>query len=682
MIDQLQHLLAWVNGHPTLTLVALFLGCIAESMVVIGMVIPTAALLLPVGALVALGSLQFWPTVGVAVAGALVGDSINFFVGRRWGARALDSKLAERYSMAIARSRSLFARHGAKALVIARFVGLVRPFISAIAGTYGMSPLRFLAVEVFACVLWAAPHIAAGVVFGASLSLAAEVATRFAILLIAMLIALGLLVWAVNGAVSLIQQRANGWLSAMLDWSQRHRQLGRLGQWLADSNQPETPALAVLALLLFAAGWLWLALWWGLGAGTPGLFDTMAWQGAQDYRSPLATALAMAVAQFADWQVYLPVAVIVLLALLSQGRTRAAAHWLAAVAFGAALSLALYWLLKVPDPINYFRGKSAVRFGGRDLVLATVIYAFLPVLLATDRSKNLRTLYYAAVTGLIGLMLAADVYLGTVWLSTGLFAVVFGGLWVTLLGIGYRRHGAEAIPAREVLPLALGVLIAAAALESSSELRHEFESQGPAQHRIAAPAWWSGGFSDLPAYRVDASGLERQPLSVQWRGELDRIDSGLRAAGWEVPQPLSWESSLRWLAVSAPIATLPILPQLHAGKHQALMLRKGVDDDDQWVIRLWSSGWYAGGQAIWVGTLVHQTGRRPLGLLRYPRNEHDYVSALAALGTAPAGFEARRATHTRRDANDSAWNGAVWLLRPRGALPSTDAATPTPSQAP
>lgn len=663
MIERLAVVPDWVAAHPTASLVILFLCCAAESIIVLGVLIPTTLVLLAGGALVALGALELGPVLTASVLGAVFGDSLNFWAGRRWGRRALESHYALRYQEAIARSQRLFDRHGAKALVLARFIGLVRPFVAAIAGAYRMSHARFLAVEFFAAALWAGPIVLVGVVFGASIGLASEVATRLAILLLASLVVLGVLVWLVGLAVGGLQVRAGGWIARFLDWSHRHRRVGRLGEWLADPAQPETPALAVLALLLFALGWLWLRLQWG-GGNAPGTFDTLVWQGVLELRTPLVTALALSVEQLTDWEVYAPVAATVFVTLLLLGRTRAAAHWLAAVAFGAALSLGLYALLTVPDPINYFRGEPAVRFAGRDLVLATVIYGFLPVLLTTGRRQGLRALYYAVTAVLLVAMLAADVYLGSVWMSTGLFAVVFGAVWVTLLGVGYRRHGAEPIPAREVLPLALGVLIASATLQGSAELRREVATPDPVERPLAASAWWNGAWAGLPAYRIDAAGLDRQPLTLQWRGDLARIEAALRARGWESPPPLSPRSALRWLAVSAPLAELPVLPQVHADRHEALRLRKRDGDDTQWLLRLWPSDRRIGSLPLWIGTLTEQTGRRAWRLVRYPRTGKDYDSPLEALEPAPPGFEARLVRHPRRDTEVPGWSGRLWLLRP------------------
>ncbi len=663
MIDLLRTVLAWVAAHPGWALTFVFLCCMGESIIVLGFLIPTTLVLLAAGALVGVGSLGFWPAVAAAVLGAVGGDSINFWVGRYWGTLALDSHYAQRYKEPIARSRRMFENHGAKALVLARFIGLVRPFVAAIAGAYRMSPVRFLAVELFASFFWAAPLVVLGVVFGASLDLAAEVAARLAILLVALLVVMALLLWLVSVAVGGVQRRAGDWIATLLDWSHRHRRLGRLGQWLADPAQPETPALAMLAVALFLLGWLWMGLWWG-GGQPPGTLDLLSWQAVQDLRTPITTVMALGLAQLAEWEVYAPVGAVVLVTLLLLRRMRAAAHWLAAVAFGTAMSLGLYWLVEVPDPVNFSRGLAAVQFGGRDLVLATVIYGFVPVLLGTNRSQAMRKLYYGVAAALIVLMLAADVYRGAVWLSTGLFSVVFGAIWVTLLGVGYRLHGAEGIPAREVLPLAAGVLLAAATLQSSAEMRRDLAAQADSMRVLPAAAWWRSAYDELPAYRVDATGHNMQPLAVQWRGDLPRIEAALRAAGWEAPLPVTWDSALRWLAVKAPITELPVLPQVHAGAHQALMLRRALARDEQWLIRLWPSGAYAGGVPVWIGTVTTQTSRGALRLVRYPQTELDYDAPLAALDGPLPGFEARRVHHAGREAGNPGWSGELWLLRP------------------
>ncbi|HUS24992.1 MAG TPA: VTT domain-containing protein [Candidatus Binatia bacterium] len=680
-MTHLQPLLDWLGAHPGLGLICVLLISLCDSLLVISIVVPAMPLMFGIGALTALDALAFWPCVAAVSAGAVAGDSISFWFGRRFGKEMFASRLAKRYPEMVARSERFFEQHGKKSIFIGRFVGLVRPFIPAIAAAHGMRWAVFVALDAFAGLCWALAYMTPGVVFGASLGLASEVAARLATLLLTLLVLVTALIWVADRVVRRAQRRAGRWIDAMLDWSARHRTVGRLGGWLADPAQPETPALAALALGLFAVGAFMLLVWWGVGQQVPPAADQLAWQLSQDLRTPVTTALAVAAGSLSNWKVYAPVAATVLLTLWLGGHVRAAAHWLAALGFGVMLSCGLRALVHVTDPAHFYHLPVAGHTAGFDLVIATAIYAFVPVLLTTQRPPAVRARYYGVAASLIVLMLLGELYLGGVWLSVGVTAVLFGTLWVAVLGVGYRRHGALPIAGRELLPAVIGVLVAATTLAGAFELQHDRSKTIAQMQRLPSAAWWNGRYAELPAYRMDNTGREKQPLTVQWAGELNDINGALHRAGWQEPPVLSWTTALRWLAPSAPLAELPLLPQAHAGAHQALMLRKPMgavadgDYEQEAVIRLWPSGARIERLPLWIGTLSTQTGQRTLRLMRYPRTDRDFDLPLAALSPAPAGFEARRVQHRRREADVSLWTGGVWLLRPARA----EAAPPAPA---
>lgn len=663
MLDHLQFVLDWVAQNPDWTLALLAFACAGESLVVLGVLIPTTLVLLLTGGFVAAGALPFWPAAIAATLGAVVGDLVNFWVGRRYGERLLQSSWAARYQAPIERSRVLFAQHGAKALVIGRFVGLVRPFIAAIAGACRMSPMAFILIELIAAFAWAVPQLVVGVAFGASLDLAAEVATRLAVVILALLVFLVLLVWAIKASISFVQGHGQRWITALLDWSHRHRRVGRLGEWLADPSQPETPGLAVLALLLLSISALWLWLWWGLAAHHPTPFDALAYQGMKNLHTPLGLALAVGLAQLGEWPVYLPVATTVLLVLVMQKRIHAAYHWVAALGFASVIVLGLTLLLVLPDPLQYYRGELGARFSGRELVMATVVYGFLPVLLATGASRAARITFYAVGLGLIGLIALAQVYLGAQWLSVGAFSVVIGSLWTALLALGYRRHGASPLHLPRMLA-AMGVFCLAAGFAWSHEFGGDLSAVTPsAQSQQDVQAWWRNGYKHLPAYRVDMSGVIKQPLNVQWLGPLENIEVALEAAGWSPPEAPNWRNLLRWLS-RAPLAQLPILPQTNAAADQALIVRKSLNENRQAVLRLWPSEWTIAGQPLWIGSITEQRPRSVLRLVQLPETFPEYSSPMQALNPTPPGFLIRRsAAHPGRE-NLHRWNGSVWLLRP------------------
>jgi uncharacterized membrane protein SirB2 len=293
----------------------------------------------------------------------------------------------------------------------------------------------------------------------------------------------------------------------------------------------------------------------------------------------------------------------------------------------------------------------------RDLVMATVIYAFIPVLLATERPLRLRVLFYGASTVLILLIVTAQLYLGAQWYSLALFCVVIALAWVALLSLGYRRHRPDAIRARSfLLPIAV-VFIAAAGMQWSRPF--------PVTPREAEPAMmigdqeWQHGIRHrhLPAQRQDIAGRPKQPLNLQWAGALDVITARLHESGWQDVTPVSPLSTLRWLTSSTPIEQLPVLRQVHAGVHQALAVRLPLDHDHQYLLRLWPSGVrLASGEPVWIGSVSIQQAQSFYKLLRYPVTLPDDPPIEQLLSTIGG--------------TERFHNGAVWLLE------STAAAAP------
>ena len=223
MLEHAQSLLAWIGAHPGESLVLLFLVSMLDAIFIVGAFVPAAVVLFAMGALVALGSLELWPTAFVAGAGALAGDALSFAMGRHYGERLFQSRILLRYPDFVAGGRRFFARHGGKGVMLARFLGPVRSITPAFAGASGMSWLLFVVADAIAALMWALVFLVPGVLFGASLGLAAEVATRLAGLLVLNIALLLFGIWAARAAIGLFSTRAERWVRDLLEWSRRHR---------------------------------------------------------------------------------------------------------------------------------------------------------------------------------------------------------------------------------------------------------------------------------------------------------------------------------------------------------------------------------------------------------------------------------------------------------------------------
>ncbi len=621
-MNELQAAIDWLARYPALSVVLLFLFCAMESLIVLGTLIPTTLVLFAAGAAVTFGLFEFWQMVVVATAGAMAGDYLNFWFGRRYGERVLQSKWALRYPEAIRRSRALMDRNGVQGLLIGRYVGLIRPFVGALAGAHGMSPVKFLLIELVSCLSWACGLIVLGVMFSASLALATEVAARLAVLVVVLIVVVWLGFVLSRSAIGYAQGHAENGLHRLLDWSHRHRRLGRLGEALADPQQPEAPGLVIVAGLLLVAGAIWLSLWLGLGwREHPPALDALIYQGMRDLQTPWATAAAVALAQLGEWEVYVPVALATLVALAWKSRDRATAHWVAAVALGAVISLGLFALPGFNTPLEFYQGELSAHFSGRELALATIIYGFIPVLLSTRRKTSARIRFYGSASTLLMLILLAELYLGALWFSMALYAMLSGLIWIAALGLGYRRHRAERVAGVHFVPLVLGTFIVAAVAHWSTGYLPRAEAAQPKWplKTLTRQAWLAGGYNQLPTQRVDMAGRQKTVFDIQWAGDLKKIERALAIKGWSWPYRLSVSNMLRWLATDAKINELPVLPHVHEGRHQALMLRRDIDDQHQHLLQLWPTTFrLREGKRIWVGQITAQRSKIRYRFLHYP----------------------------------------------------------------
>lgn len=620
MTELAHQFLDWISANPGAALALLFFGSALDAIFIVGAFVPAGVLLFGVGALIGLDRLALWPSVLLAASGAVIGDALSFWLGRHYGERLFEHRWLARYPDTLARSRRFFAEHGGKGVMAARFLGPVRAITPALAGASRMPTWLFLLTDSLAAVAWAFAYLGPGIAFGASLELAAEVAGRLALLLLGLFL-LALLAFALaRGLVASLAKHAEHWLGRLLDYSRRHRRLGRFGAALADPYQPETPVLAGLAVLLSVLGALLLILCLGsaLHAG-PLWLDAATYQSLRELRTPWGVSLAALLVQLGDWRVYGAVGLAVLLGLGVERQPRAMAHWLAAAGFGTLLSFGMGLVPLLVPPHVYFQHPPTVPGAGRDLPLAITLYGFLAVVLTTGRAPLLRALIYGLAITLVVLLTLTQLYLGMLWLSQAVAVTLVGVIWVALLGLGYRRHRARPVPGGYFLllvPVAIGfaLLMPRSAPEGAIP-----PDVGLIEQRLSENDWWRDGWQQLPTQRVDLAGRIRQPFRLQWAGDAAAIRSSLEHSGWTAPPSLAGSRVLSWLSPATPMAELPLLPKAHAGRHQALLMRRDYDGNRQLTLRLWPSGFGTDrDEPIWLGMIDIQQRRRLLFLLNVP----------------------------------------------------------------
>lgn len=141
----------------------------AESGLLVGFFLPGDSFLFLAGALVAshVIGLPIWLLgAGVFVA-AVAGDQVGYLIGRRFGPGLFSRPDSRFFSQANAhRAQLFFNHHGAKAVILARFVPVVRTFVPATAGVGTMDRRRFTIYNLIGAALWSVGIVAAGFFFG------------------------------------------------------------------------------------------------------------------------------------------------------------------------------------------------------------------------------------------------------------------------------------------------------------------------------------------------------------------------------------------------------------------------------------------------------------------------------------------------------------------------------------
>jgi len=162
-----RHLSDVIQHYGVWTYLILFLIVFCETGLVVTPFLPGDSLLFAVGTFAALGALDLWLAMALLMVAAILGDSLNYAIGARVGPRVFRQEgvrfLNRRH---LERTHAFYERYGAKTIVIARFVPIVRTFAPFVAGIGRMHHGRFQIYNIIGGVAWVNLFVWAGFFFG------------------------------------------------------------------------------------------------------------------------------------------------------------------------------------------------------------------------------------------------------------------------------------------------------------------------------------------------------------------------------------------------------------------------------------------------------------------------------------------------------------------------------------
>ncbi len=157
---------AWIAQYGEWIYLVLFLIVFGETGLVVLPFLPGDSLLFIAGAVGANGALDPVLLAFLLIAAAVLGNTVNYSVGRYLGPRVFTSHFKFLDQAALMKTHAFYEKHGGKTIVLSRFVPIFRTFAPFVAGVGSMNILRFQLFNITGAVLWVGGLVTLGYFFG------------------------------------------------------------------------------------------------------------------------------------------------------------------------------------------------------------------------------------------------------------------------------------------------------------------------------------------------------------------------------------------------------------------------------------------------------------------------------------------------------------------------------------
>ncbi len=160
------HLIEIVNNYGSATYIILFFVVFCETGLIIMPFLPGDSLFFAAGAICASSNLNIWMTVFVCLAGAIIGNTVNYSIGKRLGPTLFKKESRFFKKEYLEKTHAFYEKHGVKAVILSRFLPIFRTFVPFVAGIAGMNAATHLFYNVVGAILWVFLFVFGGYFFG------------------------------------------------------------------------------------------------------------------------------------------------------------------------------------------------------------------------------------------------------------------------------------------------------------------------------------------------------------------------------------------------------------------------------------------------------------------------------------------------------------------------------------
>lgn len=609
-INYIQPLLDWVQENPSWSLFITFLISLAESLAIIGSIVPGSVTMTAIGILAGSGVLRVDLTLIAAILGAIAGDSISYFLGYYYSDRLYERWPFRKYPSLLYYGKQYVEKHGGKSVLIGRFIGPLRSIIPLIAGMLHMKQWRFFIANTLSAVGWSFLYVMPGVVIGAaSHELTPESATHFFIIIL-----IGLAgIWLLSQMLKWILIRLNSFFK---------NQLHQL--WLALQCRPLFYRICTAVTPIDEENHYKTALLSLIACVSLMLFITLVFFTATSYASLINKPVYFFINSL---HTTLLMTFFILFTPLTNSLTL----------FVLYLACFIWWLLIKHDKaiiyltsvigisfctgvlLNYsLDNLFDVSFSATQLMIATSFYTFL-LLFNHKKQITLTNRIKIVLIIALGLNGLGFLYLGDYFLSDLASAYLAG----TTIGfchfLRYRKTmtGITELPGMMML-LLLSLMIATSFLSICLNFKVLANQYTPPINKLTLKEseWWNQQKPMLPLYRLGRLGKKANLINLQYDGDLDSLKNNLLAEGWTLHSGAFLTNLLLKMNNKPDAIKIPLFAQLYQSKPPKLIMTYKLKMNSSliFIITIWESNYSLKerNKPLWLGTLSLNTSTKSL----------------------------------------------------------------------
>jgi membrane protein DedA with SNARE-associated domain len=581
-----------------------FFAALLETTVGIGLFLPGSTIILLLGAISARGYLDLGDLLWFAVAGAIIGDNINYYLGKRYGAKWLKKSIPFLKPQYLEKGMRFMDAHGAKSVFLGRFIPSVKEIIPFIAGSARMPKKKFLLWNVLGAIGWGFEYVLAGYIFAQSLDVAELWLSRTGLFFAFILFLSGLLyflkrliikkgtallVFVGSISVSINQAILNN--EYVVRWMQNHPRSISFFQARMD-----TAAFTGMPLTILTIAFVYvLALFGGIVEGlitsepivavdihianilavfrTDTLTNVFTWITLLGKSQVIFVFIAVSVALMWLWRKSPYIIPLFVAVIGSAGFT-----YLGKLAFHRTR----------PEMAVY--AEPSFSFPSSHATIAVAFYGFLSYLLVrfTPNWKMKVNLFFTGLVVILAIGLSR-LYLGVHYLSDVWSGYLVGTMWLIIAislseWIASKKGKHESLsPIRSVRLLSLGLGLAAVAFYVAFALKYQpIPAISDQSNKLEVVSNILNVFADEQLkYTETLIGEKQEPISFIFIVKSDRqLVELFDRAGWNEADRLGFSSFLEIVKaafVKTGYSSTPISPSFWNGKIQDFNFTKPTD---------------------------------------------------------------------------------------------------------